>query len=318
MLLRVIRNYALRHPGNEAPETSQVIETKESSLDYVNAPSRPWRPRIALFALAVALGAAAAPAFAGSPSISYGYNTKVADPTLEPRLDQAAQPYREMVNTNIDGMVAQAQAMLAAIKANNLPTARQAWIYSRVFYNRSLVTLYMARDLLVQIDDWPQATEGFHGVEAGLFTPGAPLPVDEADRLVAQLERLQRIFKPEPLYAHEVLIGMGIIALALNNDRPLQDQSAISGTSLLDMRSNVEGMRVAWNTVFAPIMNAEHRGVARRVEKQLDTVQRLLAVNALDQLDKVAFTNETRLLQDSISDAVVEIGWRQPDFADTD
>ena len=199
---------------------------------------------VALLALAAML--LVSPASAGSPSISYGYNTRVADPTLEPRLDQAAIAYRQIVTGDIGAMVVQAQAMLAAVKANNLTAARQAWINSRVHYNRSQVVLYMARDLLVQVDDWPQATEGFHGVEAGLFTPGAPMPVDETTRLVALLERLQRIFTPEPIYAHEVLIGMGIMALALNNDRPMQDQSAISGTFLLDTRSNVEGMRTAW------------------------------------------------------------------------
>jgi iron uptake system component EfeO len=255
---------------------------------------------------------------AGSPSLSYGFNTGNIDPTLEPSLDKAAVAFKGTASAVITGLVDSTDKMLLAIRANDLPAARQAWIDARGFYGRSLIFTYMDRDLLIQIDDWPQATDGFHGVEAGLFTPGAPPPLAEAEKLADLLHRLQRIFTPEPLYAHEVLIGMGIMTLALNDNRPLQDQSAISGTSLQDMQHDVQGIEEGWNTVFSSIMGQKNKGLADRVERQISEVKQLLSVPSLADVDQIAFADRTKLLQDSISDVAVDIGWRQPDFADTD
>jgi iron uptake system EfeUOB component EfeO/EfeM len=253
------------------------------------------------------------------PSTAVPVNTNgSADPTLETSLDEAAAAYKQLGAADVASMVANADRMLAALRAKDIGTARQAWIDTRRFYERSEVFIFMYPDLIASVDAWPMATQGFHAVETALFTPGSPLPLAEAEQLTEKLHLLQRIFTAQPLYAHELLMGIGTLAFTIGDSKALQDQSAASGTSLADLQQNVEGMELAWNKVLAPTIWAHDKGSAGRIETQLAAVKELVGAPSFDQIDTKALAKATQQLQDALADAAVSLRWRRPDFSDMD
>jgi len=240
------------------------------------------------------------------------------DPALEIRLDQAAAAYKQLAAADIAGLVANCQKMLAAMQAGDVRAARQAWIDARVGYERSEIFTIKFPSLDAAIDTWPSSEEGFHGIEARLFQPAGAMPIDLAQKLVGKVETLQRVFLAEPLYAHGVLVGIGALAFEVGESKSEGGESAISGTSLNDMQSNVYGIELAWNTVFVQVMAEKNKGVADRVAREIAEVKQLVSVSSLDQVDAPALEAKAEMLAGSVADAAVELGWKSPDFTDAD
>ena len=243
---------------------------------------------------------------------------KGMDPALEAKLDAAAAAYKKLATADIDSLVANSDKMLAAMQAGDAAGARQAWIDARTGYERSEIFTVKFPSLDSAIDSWPNSETGFHVIEAKLFTPGAPLPLAETLALVDKVHTLQRVFNGEPLYGHGELVGIGSLAFELGESKAKGGESAISGTSLLDMQHNVDGIELAWKTVFAKIVRDKNAGVADRVEKEIAEVRQLVSVASLDQVDAQALEQKAEMLAGSVSDAAVELGWPAPDFTDTD
>ena len=96
------------------------------------------------------------------------------DPVLEAKLDEAAAAYKKLATADIDSLVANSDKMLAVLQANDIPTARQAWIDASAGYERSETLTIKFPPLDAAIDSWPNGETGFHGIEAKLFTPARP------------------------------------------------------------------------------------------------------------------------------------------------
>ena len=284
--------------------------------------------RAAVFGIILsAIGMSLSPAMAAAqPGIqiaeSNGSNERQPgvgmDPVLEAKLDEAAAAYKKLATADIDSLVVNSDKMLAALQANDIPTARQAWIDARAGYERSEIFTIKFPSLDAAIDSWPNSETGFHGIEAKLFTPGAPLPLAEAQTLVDKVHTLQRVFNGEPLYAHGVIVGIGGLAFEMGESKAKGGKSAISGTSLNDIQHNLEGIELAWNTVFAATMEQKNKGVADRVKKEIAEIRQMVSVGSLEQIDSPALEAKAEMLAGSVSDAAVELGWPAPNFTDTD
>lgn len=239
-------------------------------------------------------------------------------PSLEAELDQRAAAYKQIGLADIARLAEATDKIVAALQANDLEAARAAWLDARMYYERSEVFTFKFPYLVSSIDPWPDATSGFHAVEEGIFAPSGPPPVAAAQELADKVHTLQNVFASQPLYAHGVLVGMGALAFQIGDSKSLQDQSATSGASLSDLQHNVEGIETAWNTVFAQIMKDRNNGIGERVEKQIAATKTLLAVPSFKSLDTAALAEATKQLDEALSDTAVDLGWRQPNFTETD
>lgn len=256
---------------------------------------------------------------AESDSSSERQPGKGMDPDLEAKLDELAAVYkRDVATPDIDAVVSNADKMLAAMQAGDVTAARQAWIDARAGYERSEIFTIKFPSIDAAIDSWPNSETGFHGIEAKLFTSGQSLPIAETQTLVDKVHTLQRVFNGEPLYAHGIIVGIGSLAFELGESKAQGGESAVSGTSLLDMQHNVDGIEQAWNTVFAAAVRKKNAGVADRVEKEIAEVHQLVSVASLEQVDGHALETKAEMLAGSVSDAAVELGWPAPDFTDSD
>jgi iron uptake system EfeUOB component EfeO/EfeM len=259
-----------------------------------------------------------APALAESDSGSGRSPGKAIDPLFEAKLDEGAAAYKQLAAADIARLVVACDRMLAALESHDLPSARQAWINARIGYERSEIFTIKFPYLDGAIDSWPNAKVGFHAIEAKLFAPGAPLPLAEARALVEKVHTLQQVFRGEPLYAHGVLVGIGSLAYELGESKAKGGESGISGTSLADMQHNLEGIELAWSTVFSAPMQTKNKGVGDRVEKEIAELHQLLNVASLSQLDASVLETKAEMLAGSVSDAGVALGWPAPDFTDSE
>src|SRR5262245_54705330 len=83
-------------------------------------------------------------------------------------LEDRAETYRRHLIDDIGQALTGTRTLRARITANDLDGARQAWIDARVGWERSEVfTTGFVPQLDREIDAWPNATRGFHGIEAG-------------------------------------------------------------------------------------------------------------------------------------------------------
>jgi iron uptake system component EfeO len=79
------------------------------------------------------------------------------------------------------------------VAARDLAGAREAWLSARAGWERSEVfTAGFAPELDAKIDAWPNATSGFHAIEAKLFGSGRTDIQPDADVLVANRDDLHR------------------------------------------------------------------------------------------------------------------------------
>src|SRR5262245_12435261 len=88
-------------------------------------------------------------------------------------LEAAAESYRLYLIDDIGQALAGARALRERLAARDLDGARKAWVAARAGWERSEVfTSGFVPELDQQIDAWPNASHGFHGIEAALFGAG--------------------------------------------------------------------------------------------------------------------------------------------------
>src|ERR1700729_935631 len=91
-------------------------------------------------------------------------------PQSSTRIDEAAERYRPELTAAVEQCLAGAQTLRERLRANDLEGAKKAWIDARVGWERAEVfTSGFTSELDAEIDAWPNATLGFHAIEAELF-----------------------------------------------------------------------------------------------------------------------------------------------------
>src|SRR6202012_628218 len=94
------------------------------------------------------------------------------------------------------------------IAASDLAGAKKAWISARAGWERSEVfTAGFVPELDAEIDAWPNASSGFHAIEAALFGAGRADVGHDADTLVDNLETLRDKLHDMPLTPQGLLDG---------------------------------------------------------------------------------------------------------------
>src|SRR6201999_635690 len=106
-------------------------------------------------------------------------------------LDGAAEQYRPYMIEGIGQALAGARDLRERVAAHDLAGAKKAWLSARAGWERSEVfTAGFVPELDALIDAWPNASSGFHTIEAKLFGAGQTDVGGDADALVQHLDEL--------------------------------------------------------------------------------------------------------------------------------
>ena len=228
-------------------------------------------------------------------------------------LDEAAEHYRPDLVEGIGQALMGVRTLQACVAAGDLQGARRAWISARAGWERfEVFTSGFVPELDRKVDAWPNATTGFHAIEAKLF--GANRTDVEADTgaLVADLTSLQTKAREIPLTPQGLMNGAAQLAFEVGENKSDGGESRLSGTSLDDMRNNALGIEVAYNVVFSVTVGEADRELAAAISTKIKELKTLLDVSRLNNVDAVALRQVTEELVVTLQNAAPKIGLDRP------
>jgi iron uptake system component EfeO len=208
------------------------------------------------------------------------------EPGRAATLDDGAEQYRSHLITDVDRTLASVRTLAASAAAGDLAGAKQAWIEARVGWERSEVfTTGFVPELDRDIDAWPNGVIGFHAIEAKLFGANRTDFENEANGLVRNLSELSARVRDSPLTPQGLLDGIVRLAYELGESKVDGGESRVSGTSLNDMRNNVDGIELAWRTIFAPTAGSRDRQVDAGMRLGIEELKAMVDVGELRRVD---------------------------------
>jgi len=201
-------------------------------------------------------------------------------------LDDGAEQYRSHLIADVDRTLASARMLAARAAAGDLAGAKQAWIEARVGWERSEVfTTGFVPELDRDIDAWPNGVRGFHAVEAKLFGANRTEFTDEANGLVRNLSELSARVRNSPLTPQGLLDGIVRLAYEVGESKVDGGESRVSGTSLNDMRDNVDGIELAWRTIFSPTAESRDLQIDVGIRRSIEELKAIVDVRELRRID---------------------------------
>jgi iron uptake system component EfeO len=201
-------------------------------------------------------------------------------------LDEGAEQYRSRLVADIDHSVSSVQKLRASVAANDLDRAKHAWIDARIGWERSEVfTSGFVPELDKEIDAWPNALVGFHAIEAKLFGADSAGVEPEIDALLRNLSELSATVRVIKLTPQGLLNGVARLAYEVGESKVDGGESRVSGTSIDDMRNNVEGIDLAYRVVFAAAIEARDGQLAAEARRGIDELAAMLGSRDLRRLD---------------------------------
>jgi iron uptake system component EfeO len=201
-------------------------------------------------------------------------------------LDAAAESYRRYLIDDIDQALAGARTLRERLAAHDLDGARKAWVAARVGWERSEVfTSGFVPELDQEIDAWPNASHGFHGIEAALFGASRIDAGAEADALTGHLSDLRSGLDHVDLAPQRLLNGLVRLAFEIGSSKADGGESRLSGTSLNDMQANADGIALAYRVIFADAMQAGDPKLNAAARAAIERLQTAVKIPDLRRLD---------------------------------
>ena len=232
-------------------------------------------------------------------------------------LDGAAERYRSYLIEDIGRSLAGTRTMRERMEAHDIEGAKRAWIEARIGWERSEVfTSGFVPELDQQIDAWPNAAHGFHGIEAKLFGASRTDAREEADALIAHLTDMQAQIQVIPLEPQRLLNGIARLAFEIGGNKADGGESRLSGTSLNDMQSNADGIELAYRIIFSEAIEAGAPQLARAAQGVIRRLQAAVQVSALRNLDSEKLRADSEELVAILRTAAPAIGLERPTLED--
>jgi iron uptake system component EfeO len=228
-------------------------------------------------------------------------------------LETAAESYRRYLIDNISQAVAGARALREHLIAHDVEGAREAWIAARVGWERSEVfTSGFVPVLDEQIDGWPEASHGFHGIEAILFGASGADAGAETDVLIAHLAELHTQLDHVDLAPQRLLNGIARLTFEIGGNKADGGESRLSGTSLNDIQSNADGIALAYQVIFAGAVQASDPKLATAARTAIEQLQTAVKVSELRNLDADKLRIASESLVALLQMAAPKIGLHKP------
>jgi iron uptake system EfeUOB component EfeO/EfeM len=228
-------------------------------------------------------------------------------------LEAAAESYRHYLTDDIGQALAGVRTLRERLLAQDLDGARKAWIAARVGWERSEVfTSGFVPELDQQIDAWPDASHGFHGIEATLFGASHTDAVAETDALIAHLADLHSQLDHVDLAPQRLLNGIARLAFEIGGNKADGGESRLSGTSLNDMRMNADGIALAYRVIFADAVEAGDPRLGAAARTAIERLQAAVKIPDLRNLDAGKLRADSEELIALLQMAAPKIGLDKP------
>lgn len=194
--------------------------------------------------------------------------------------------YKLYVIENVDRLVADTEAFVAAVKAGDLERARTLYPGTRTSYEKVEPVAELFSDLDSAIDsradDHEQAERdpgfgGFHRIEYGLWTQKSAQGLAPfADKLLADVRELQKRLAALTFPPEKVVGGAAVLMEEVAATKISGEENRYSHTDLWDFQANFEG---AYKIVelLHPLIVREDRAFADKADANFKVVFDTLA-----------------------------------------
>jgi len=215
-----------------------------------------------------------------------GIGLVAAEPGHAASLDEGVEHYRAYLMTDVDRTLTSAKRLRDSAAVGDLAAAKQAWIEARIGWERSEVfTAGFVPELDRDIDAWPNGLVGFHAIEARLFGANQTDCANEVNGLLLRLAELSTSVRSIKLTAQGLLDGVVRLVFEVGESKADGGESRVSGTSLNDMRNNVDGIELAYRTIFASEVDARDRQLGAGLQRGIDELKAMVDRPDLRHLD---------------------------------
>jgi iron uptake system component EfeO len=236
-----------------------------------------------------------------------------ADTAAVGSFDTAIAQYRSKLVEDVGQSVASVRKLRDSVAGGDLAAAKQAWIEARVGWERSEVfTSGFAPDLDRAIDAWPNGATGFHAIEAKLFGTSKNDVGSEVDALLRSLSDMAATADKAVLTPQGLFDGLTRLAYEVGESKLDGGESYLSGTSIDDMRHNVEGIDFAYQTIFATALDGRDPQLHAAARRQIDELQKMLAERDLRKIDQERLRAVSEELVLTLQTAAPEIALTKP------
>ena len=227
-------------------------------------------------------------------------------------LEASAEGYRRYLIEDIGEALDGARTLRERLVAADLDGAKRAWIEARIGWERSEVFTGGFTELDQQIDAWPNASHGFHGIEVKLFGANRTDVGDELDALIAHLADLRAQIENIPLAPQRLLNGVARLAFEVGGNKADGGESRVSGTSLNDIQSNVEGIELAYRVIFSDAIEASDPRLADAARAAIERINAAVRISDLRNLDAETLRADSEELVALLQSAAPKIGLSKP------
>jgi iron uptake system EfeUOB component EfeO/EfeM len=206
-------------------------------------------------------------------------------------LATGAKNYKPYAIERIGIALTGAKELQAAVKAKDVRAAQAAWIKSRKGWEAAEpITGEFFPKLDEAIDAWPDAKQGYHAIEAALFSGklddiGVPVEKLVADLTEFNAQLTAPAFKFEP---QGLLNGATKLAYEVGENKSKGGESQYAGTSLNDLYENIEGIEAVYKLVFHPVLKTRDAKLAAAIIDKIEDVEKLVKVKDMKSVDQPA------------------------------
>jgi len=138
----------------------------------------------------------------------------------------------------------------------------------------------------------------------------------ETEALIFYLTDLQAKIRDTKLTSQGLLNGTAKLAYEVGESKADGGESRFSGTSLDDMRNNIDGIESVFRIVFAPEIEARDPKVAAALRAKIDHLRTLVSVSNLGSLDANKLRSESEELIVALQATAPVIGLKRPSLQD--
>jgi iron uptake system component EfeO len=230
-------------------------------------------------------------------------------------LTKGAADYKPFAVEHIGIALAGAKELQAAVKAGDVKAAQNAWIKSRKGWEAAEpITGEFFPKLDEAIDAWPDVKQGYHAVEAALFSGKLDDLAAPVDKLVADLAEFDKqLSAPKFTFAPQGLLnGATKLAYEIGENKSKGGESPYAGTSLTDMVKNVEGVEAVYKLVFHNTLKARDPKLAGRIIDKIEDLEKLVKVKDLKSVDQPALKKAGEELAVLLQSSAAKLKLKKP------
>jgi iron uptake system EfeUOB component EfeO/EfeM len=234
-------------------------------------------------------------------------------------LSNGVTNYKPFAVERIGIALAGAKKLQAAVKAKDAKAAQAAWIASRKGWEAAEpITGEFFPKLDDAIDAWPDAKQGYHAIEAALFSGkldeiGAPV-----DKLVADLTEFNKqVSAPGFKFTPQGLLnGATKLAYEIGENKSKGGESPYAGTSINDIFENNEGIEAVYKLVFHNALKARDAKLDKAIIDKIEDVENFVKDKNLKNVDASGLNKAGEELAVLLQNAAPKLNLQKPKLGD--